>query len=302
MSDFYSEKLVSISDWIRFAYSQFRAAEVFCGHGYGDQWDESVGLVLQSLSLPWDFDQSLWSSRLTDSEAKLIAQRIERRVVDRVPLAYLTGEAWFCELPFKVDERVLVPRSPIAELIQSGFEPWLAQEPQRVLDLCTGSGCIGIACAYEFLDANVVLSDVSEDAIAVAEQNVTRHDLNDRVQIVRSDVFSEMDDAEHLKFDLIVSNPPYVDAEDIASMPQEYHAEPALGLGSGDDGLDITRQILKNAARFLNPGGLLVIEVGNSWVALEQAYADFPFTWVDFERGGHGVCVISYDELNNYCW
>ncbi|MCP4465779.1 MAG: 50S ribosomal protein L3 N(5)-glutamine methyltransferase [Halieaceae bacterium] len=227
-------------------------------------------------------------------DAVLVAL-IERRCKERLPLPYLTGEAWFAGLSFSVDERVLIPRSPIAELIERGFEPWLAnQSVASILDLCTGGGCIGIACAHYFEEAAIDLADLSDDALAVAADNIARYELQQRVSTIQSDLFSAL---QGRSYDLIVSNPPYVDTEDLASMPAEYQHEPALALGSGADGLVLPRRILREAPRHLNDGGLLVVEVGNSGIALEQAFPGVAFTWVEFERGGHGVFVFSREEL-----
>jgi ribosomal protein L3 glutamine methyltransferase len=233
-------------------------------------------------------------ARLIRAERERVVANIQRRISERIPAAYITGQAWFAGMPFVVDERVLVPRSPIAELIQKQFSPWLDEAPQQILDLCTGSGCIGIACAYAFPDAEVQLSDISFDALAVAEENILQHGLEDRVFALQSDLFENL---QGQRFDLIVSNPPYVDAEDMASLPQEYHAEPELGLASGVDGLDFTRRLLGGVLDYLSDNGVLVVEVGNSWPALEAAYPQLPFTWVEFERGGHGVFVLTAADL-----
>lgn len=290
-----SRELETVRDYLRWIISRFNDAGLYYGHGTDNAQDEAWYLVCGALKLPFDLDGRLLDGRLTEAERQQLEQLVERRISERVPVAYLVGEAWFAGLPFNVDERVLVPRSPLAELIDVGFQPWLGDvEPEHILDLCTGSGCIGIACAFAFPEARVVLSDVSADALAVARSNIERHSLSDRVTALQSDVFAGL---EAQCFDLIVSNPPYVDAEDLAGMPAEYQAEPALGLGSGDDGLDITRRILQQAAGHLNEGGLLVVEVGNSGRALDEAFPELPLTWVEFERGGHGVFVISKDDL-----
>ena len=290
-----SRELETVRDYLRWIISRFNDAGLYYGHGTDNAQDEAWYLVCGALKLPFDLDGRLLDGRLTEAERQRLEQLVERRISERVPVAYLVGEAWFAGLPFNVDERVLVPRSPLAELIDVGFQPWLGDvEPEHILDLCTGSGCIGIACAFAFPEARVVLSDVSADALAVARSNIERHSLSDRVTVLQSDVFAGL---EGQCFDLIVSNPPYVDAEDLAGMPAEYQAEPALGLGSGDDGLDITRRILQQAAGHLNEGGLLVVEVGNSGRALDEAFPELPLTWVEFERGGHGVFVISKDDL-----
>lgn len=277
-------------------------SELAYGHGFDNAWDESVYLVLQTLNLPWDFDERYWQSRVTDDEARALFSAIERRIEERVPTAYITGMGWFAGLPFKVDERVLVPRSPIAELIHHRFMPWMTHEPTAIMDLCTGSGCIGIACAEAFPDAEVALLDISEDALSLANENIELHGLGDRVKAYKSDVFSALDQSYEQAYDLIVTNPPYVDAQDINDMPAEFHQEPMLGLAAGHDGLDIVKVILREAGQYLSADGLLVVEVGNSWVALEAHYPDVPFTWVDFEQGGHGVFVMSAAELKSREW
>lgn len=293
-----SNELFTIRDYLRWGISEFGRAGLFFGHGTDNAYDEARVLVSHVLNLPFDFEADLFDARLTLDERQSILRLLARRIEERVPAAYLTKEAWFAGLSFYVDERVLVPRSPIAELIAQDFEPWLSGvSPQRILDLCAGSGCIGIACAYQFEEASVDLADISLDAINVADINIARHELSDRVRAVQSDVFELLVGEQ---YDLIVSNPPYVDAEDLADMPAEYHREPALGLASGSDGLDITRQILRHAADHLNTGGVLVVEVGNSCVALDEAFPTVPFMWLEFERGGHGVFVMSKEQLLEY--
>lgn len=293
------QQLHTIRDYIRWAASRFEQAQLFYGHGTDNAWDDASALVLQSLYLPWDVNPDTLSARLTLTEKELLVERIELRLSKRTPVPYLTGQAWFCGLKFVVNEKVLIPRSPIAELIENGFEPWLAASPRRVLDMCTGSGCIGIACAYAFEWAEVDLSDICAEAIAVAEQNIIQHQLQDRVKAIQSDCF---DGIAAGAYDLIVSNPPYVNTEDLAAMPAEFHNEPSLALGSGDDGLDFSRRFLTQAADFLSDEGILVLEVGNSWPSLEAAFPKLPFTWVEFERGGHGVLVLSKQDLvNNIC-
>ncbi|ARU57327.1 ribosomal protein L3-specific protein-(glutamine-N5) methyltransferase [Oleiphilus messinensis] len=286
--------LNTIGDFVRFALSRFNQAELFYGHGTDNALDEALLLVLQSLHLPWDLDKALYSGSLTQVEKTLLLERLDKRVIARVPTAYLLGEAWFMGLPFHVDERVLVPRSPIAELIEKYFYPWAPQEPvERVLDLCTGSGCIGIACAVQFEDAQVDLVDISTDALDVARSNIARHHLGDRVRAIQSDLFDQISD----RYDIIVSNPPYVDQQDLSTMPEEFGHEPVLGLEAGNDGLDLVRFILKHAAAHLTNSGILVVEVGNSWIALEETYPEIPFTWIEFEHGGGGVFVLTRDDL-----
>lgn len=292
------QQLHTLRDYIRWAVSQFTRAQVYFGHGTDNALDESLRLVLHTVSVPLDCYAQLLDAVLTEQERIDTIKQVQRRVVDRVPVPYLTGEAWFAGSSFYVDERVLIPRSPIAELIECGFSPWLTPQPvNRILDLCTGGGCIGIACAEYFDQAQVDLSDVSSDALQVAQKNIERFALQQRVRTVESDLF---DNLTGQTYQLIVSNPPYVDAKDLASMPAEYHHEPSIALGSGVDGLTITRQILSKASQYLSEDGLLVVEVGNSAVALEQAYPQVAFTWPQFERGGHGVFVFSKAELEGY--
>ena len=291
------EQLHTIIDWIRFASSQFQSNQLYYGHGTDNPWDEAVLLVTASLHLPFDITPQQAECRIIADEKALLAERIHRRVEERIPVAYLINEAWFAGMPFYVDERVLVPRSPLAELLDNRVSPWLdGSEPARVLDLCCGSGCIGIASLQQFQEAQLDLADLSEDALDVAQINVERYGLYDQVAVIKSDLFSNLQG----QYDLILSNPPYVDAEDLADMPQEYHHEPAMGLGSGDDGLDITRRILAEAPDYLSDNGVIVVEVGNSWINLEAAFPQVPFTWVSFENGGDGVFVFTKAELERY--
>lgn len=290
----YLQDLQTVRDFIRWGASRFHEANLFFGHGTDNAWDEAVFLVLSAIHLPPDSDARILDARLTRTEKQRVAMYLERRVNERIPAPYITGEAWFAGLPFKVDERVLIPRSPIAELIEQGFEPWLAHEPARILDLCTGSGCIGIACAMAFPEARVDLSDISGDALVITQGNIDRHQLGDRVRAVQSDLFAELREE---RYDLIVSNPPYVDAQDFVVMPAEYQHEPELALVSGADGLDFTRRLLREAPRHLEPHGVLVVEVGNSAAALDSAFPELPVTWLEFERGGFGVFVISREQL-----
>jgi len=288
------ENLITIGDFIRCGAETFDEEGLFFGHGTDNAWDESLALVLFSLSLPWDSDSTILEQPLSTEEKADITRLFNRRIKELVPAPYLTGEAWFAGFKFNVDPRVLIPRSPIAELIEAQFQPWLVKLPKSILDLCTGSGCIGIACAHYFPDANVTLSDISTDALAVAEENIFLHQLVNRVSTVHSDMFSGL---ESRRFDLIVTNPPYVDAEDLAEMPREYHHEPEIGLASGTDGLDFTRQLLLEAGEHLNEQGILVVEVGNSSTALEEAFPHVPFMWLEFERGGHGIFLLTAEQL-----
>jgi len=290
-------RLRTLRDHIRWAVSRFHAENLFFGHGTDNAWDEARQLVLGALHLPYEVADSYLDCRLEDDERAHVQALLRRRILERVPVAYLLGEAWFCGMPFVVDERVLVPRSPIAELIQQSFEPWLAAEPARILDLCTGSGCIGIAAAHAFPNAEVVLADLSFDALEVANLNIERHDLEDRVFTVQGDGFEGL---PNQRFDLILSNPPYVDAEDFADMPEEFQHEPAMGLACGDDGLDLVRRMLAEAADHLTERGTLIIEVGNSQVHVEALYPEVDFTWLEFAHGGHGVFLLSASQCREH--
>ncbi len=292
------DELLTIRDFVRWGVSCFNQGEVVLGHGYDDPWDEAVALVLHAVHLPWDIDPAVQDARLTRLEKLRVVELFKSRVIDRVPTAYLTGTGWFAGMPFKVDSRALIPRSPIAELIERQFEPWI--EPgsvESILDLCTGNGCIGIAAAMAFPDAVVDCVDLSEDALDLAEQNVGMYELEGRVNLVFSDLFEALDGRT---YDVILSNPPYVDAHDMDILPEEYHHEPQMALAAGQDGLDIVRRMLPELSRHLNPGGIAVIEVGNSWPALEEAYPGVPFTWLEFERGGFGVFLLTKEEADRY--
>jgi ribosomal protein L3 glutamine methyltransferase len=287
--------LVTLRDCLRWAASEFHLAGLFYGHGHASAWDEAVALTLGALHLPWDVDPAVLEARLLPMERGRIVSLVRERITTRRPLPYLLGEAFFAGFPFEVDERVLIPRSPIAELIEHGFAAWFPEEPPaRVLDLCTGSGCIGIATALHLPSCEVDLGDVSEEALAVARANITRYDLGERVRAVHSDLFAVLPGG----YDLIVSNPPYVDARDLATMPAEFRHEPALALGAGADGLDIVRRILREARAHLTERGVLIVEVGNSDRHLEAAFPEVPFLWLEFERGGQGVFALTADELD----
>lgn len=290
------DELLTIQDLLRWSVSRMNESEIYFGHGTDNSWDEARLLVTHALSLPWQLDNSWLSARVTRAEREAVLALVTERIQSRTPAPYLIGEAWFCGLPFVVDERVLIPRSPIGQMIEQGFAPWWqgAGTPGRILDLCTGSGCIGIACARQFEDATVELLDISAEALEVAEENIQRHELEDRVVALQSDLFSAADG----RYDLIVSNPPYVDAYDMATLPQEYHHEPELALAAGDDGLDLVRRMFAVARDYLTDDGLLVVEVGNSWPALVEAYPQLPFEWPEFERGGHGVLVLQARDLD----
>lgn len=292
-----AEQLLTVRDLVRWGASRFARAGIYFGHGTDNAIDEALALVRHGLALDHTLIVEFYDARATLAERRAIVELFEQRANERIPVPYLTGEAWFAGIPFHVDERVLIPRSPIAELIEANFAPWLPTPPRHVLDLCTGGGCIGIACALHNDDATVVLSDISADALAVALENIELHDVGDRVQIVESDLFAALNGE---RFDLIVSNPPYVDAPDMDALPDEYRHEPELALAAGGDGLDIVRRILGAAAAHLTDEGALIVEVGNSWVALEEAFPTVPFTWIEFERGGHGVFLLTRAQLDEH--
>ncbi|EKO3468859.1 50S ribosomal protein L3 N(5)-glutamine methyltransferase [Vibrio fluvialis] len=287
-------ELHTLQDMIRWTVSRFNAANLFYGHGTDNAWDEAVQLILPTLYLPIDVPPHVLNSRLTSSERLRVVERVIKRIKDRTPVAYLTNKAWFCGLEFFVDERVLVPRSPIGGLIQAQFEPWLVNEPTRIMDLCTGSGCIAIACAHAFPDAEVDAIDISADALQVAEQNIQDHGLEQQVFPIRSDLFRDLPKEQ---YDIIVTNPPYVDQEDMNSLPDEFKHEPELGLAAGTDGLKLVRRILANAPHYLTEKGILVCEVGNSMIHLMDQYPHIPFTWLEFENGGHGVFLLTREQL-----
>lgn len=292
-------ELQTMRDYVRWAASRFQEAGLVFGHGTDNALDEAAALVLHTLHLPMDLSAPWWESRLTAGEAESIAARVRRRIVERLPLAYLIREAWFAGLSFYVDERVLVPRSPISEAIQRQFEPWLdPQQVSRVLDIGTGSACIAIACAYAFADAEVDAVDVSADALEVARINVERHQLRERVSLFQSDLFEEL--PADRKYDLIVSNPPYVDALDMRNLAPEFRHEPRLGLEAGEDGLDIVRRILLEALSRLTDQGILVVEVGNSAPALEAAFPRVPFMWLEFEHGEGEVFLLTAEQLRSH--
>ena len=270
--------------------------QCFYGHGTDNAWDEAVAAFMHISEFDYAGVEILHEPFALE-HIERFEDFINRRAFDKVPMPYLTGTAWFCGHKFHVSPDTLIPRSPIAELIQSDFRPWLLETPNRILDLCCGSGCIGIAAALFNESAKAVLTDISADAMGVAEKNIQRYGLESRVSAIQSDLFENVSSEP---FDLILCNPPYVDAKDLSEMPREYHHEPAIALESGEDGLDLTRRILGLASQYLSDTGALVLEVGNSWVHLEAAYPNVPFTWIEFEYGGQGVCVLTKKELEQY--
>ncbi|VAW67905.1 Ribosomal protein L3 N(5)-glutamine methyltransferase, partial [hydrothermal vent metagenome] len=266
--------------------------------GMSSALDEVVYLCLFAVHLPHNFSASYFDCALTQEEKQVVFDLLKRRIEEKLPASYLTGEAWFAGLPFIVNENVLVPRSPIAELIEKQFTPWVETEAvENILDLCCGSGCIGIACAYAFDWAYVDMVDISSAAIEVAEENIQRHELDERVSVIKSDLFQNVPQRH---YDIIVSNPPYVDAQDMANLPDEYLHEPELGLAAGEDGLELVIPMLQQAREYLTDQGILIVEVGNSQYALQEAYPHVPFCWLDFERGGSGVFLLTAEQLDEF--
>ena len=287
--------LITVEQALKWVHQCFDSADLFYGHGTNNSWDEACFLVLTVAELPVDADESVLSHPLTEAQSQRIQAITEQRIATRKPLPYLLNEAWFAGMKFYVDERVLVPRSPLAEVIATQCQPWCQTEKvTRILDLCTGSGCIAIAFAKAFPQAKVDATDLSADALAVAEKNRHLYGVQDQLTLYQADVFEGLP-PQH--YDLIVSNPPYVDTEDFAAMPAEYQQEPEMGLASGADGLDVTRRILEQAKSYLSEQGVLIVEVGNSWPALEAAYPQLPFTWLEFAHGGDGVFLLTRDML-----
>ena len=289
-----SAELATIIDLIRYGASRFGAAGLTFGHSYDNALDESTQLVLHELHLPHDLNPVYGQARVTAEEKAAVLALFDRRIHERIPAAYLTGEAWFAGLSFRTDPRALVPRSPIAELIEAGFQPWLGDlEVHRALDLCTGSGCIAIAMAHYSPDWSVDAADLSDDALALAEENTLRlHTPN--VRLVKSDLFGALFGQT---YDLIVSNPPYVTHDEVAALPPEYAHEPELGLRAGEDGLDLALKILRDAPTHLNEGGVLIVEVGESEGALVDLLPEIPFAWIEFKVGPMGVFAVGRDDL-----
>ncbi|MDD5297060.1 MAG: 50S ribosomal protein L3 N(5)-glutamine methyltransferase [Rhodocyclaceae bacterium] len=288
--------LLTVRDWLRYAVSRFQAAGLFFGHGTENAYDEAAYLILHTLHLPLNRLEPFLDARLLPSEQAALAEIIRRRVEERIPAAYLTQEAWLGDFPFYVDERVIVPRSYFAELLEHGLSPWV-EEPESlesVLDLCTGSGCLAILMAHAFPHAHVDATDISAAALEVARRNVDDYGLQDRIELLESDVFSALGDR---RYDLILSNPPYVTAPAVAGLPPEYLHEPELALGSGEDGLDVVRTILAQAHKHLKPDGILAVEVGHNRDIVESAFPDLAFTWLDTEHAEGKIFLLREDQL-----
>ena len=290
--------LSTIRDYIRWAATEFTKAELYFGHGTATALDEAAALVLHTIKQPYNLSEFYLQATLLPEERLNIFNVVQQRIEKRVPSAYLTNEAIFAGLSFYVDERVLVPRSPIAELIEQRFAPWVDEDNVvRILDLCTGSGCIAIACAYAFHHALVDAVDLSEDALAVAEINVEKHAMLESVTLYQSDLFSQLPPA---RYDIIVSNPPYVAIEEWQNLPKEYHAEPEMGFTGGESGLDLVLKILVQAPDYLTEQGILIVEVGSSAETLQRIFPDIPFYWLEFERGGDGVFLLTAQQVRDY--
>lgn len=282
--------LNSVEDALIWGQNRLQDDNVYLGHGFDNAWDEALALLLHVMELSWDADNSLLQEKLTIEQAKYFKSLIGKRVYDGIPVAYLVNEAWFMHLPFYVSKAVLIPRSPLAELVEKRFDLWFRKAPEHILDLCTGSACIAIACAYYIENAQVDACDISAEALAVAQHNVQKFELDKRVRLLCSDLFEQLPQKQ---YQLIISNPPYVDAEDMAALPKEYLHEPAIALEAGEDGLLLVKRILEQAWDYLDDEGVLIVEVGNSQDALMEHYPHLPFLWLDFDRGGHGVFALS---------
>ncbi|MDH5386904.1 MAG: 50S ribosomal protein L3 N(5)-glutamine methyltransferase [Gammaproteobacteria bacterium] len=293
-----AEELITLRDCIRWAVSAFNAAELTYVQGMATALDEAVYLCLAALKLPPDFGENYFDCKLTLAERKAVLAYYQQRIEQKKPAAYITNEAWFAGLSFYVDERVLIPRSPFAELIHEQFQPWVMdEEVHNILELCTGSCCIAIACAHAFENANVVASDISADALAVAEINRHNYGLEDRLELVQSDLFENVPNRH---YDLIVSNPPYISELEMTELSDELKLEPALGLVAGERGLDVVIPMLQQARKFLSDNGVLVVEVGYSWTELEAVLPKVPFVWLDFEYGGDGVFMLTAEQLSTH--
>jgi ribosomal protein L3 glutamine methyltransferase len=292
-------ELSTLRDLMRFSVSRFTEAKLFFGHGTDNAWDEAAYLLLHTLHLPIDRLDPFMDARLTSDERAAALSMVERRIKERLPAAYLTNEAWLGDYRFYVDERVIVPRSHIAELLREQFSPWI-EDPWavgRVLDLCTGSACLAILAAEAFPEALIDAVDLSGDALAVAQRNVDDYGLASRIKLIQSDAFTGI---QGQRYDVILSNPPYVNSESMAALPEEYRREPQLALASGEDGLDFTRIILREATNHLNPEGVLVVEIGHNRDELEDAFPETPFTWLDTSAGDQHVFMLRCEDLPGF--
>ena len=289
-------ELVTVRDWLRYAVTRFNRAGCFYGHGLQDAYDEAVYLILNTLALPLDRLEPFLDACIPGDEREDILEVIEKRAVDRLPAAYITGEAWLGEFRFEVDKRVIIPRSYFAELLHDGCSPWV-QDPDAVtaaMDMCTGSGCLAILMAFAFPNAEIVAVDISQDALDVAAANIAAYGLEDRIRLVKSDGFAQVPEQ---RFDFILSNPPYVTREAMDALPAEYLHEPGLALGSGEDGLDLVRKLLADAPRYLAPEGLLAIEVGHNREIVEEAFPTLSPTWLSAPSGDDKIFILEAGQL-----
>ncbi|WP_298597211.1 50S ribosomal protein L3 N(5)-glutamine methyltransferase [Zoogloea sp.] len=289
-------ELVTVRDWLRYAVTRFNRAGCFYGHGLQDAYDEAVYLILHTLALPLDRLEPFLDACIPGDEREDILEVIEKRAVDRLPAAYITGEAWLGDFRFEVDKRVIIPRSYFAELLQDGFSPWV-QDPDAVtaaMDMCTGSGCLAILMAFAFPNAEIVAVDISQDALDVAAANIAAYGLEDRIRLVKSDGFAQVPEQ---RFDFILSNPPYVTREAMEALPAEYLHEPGLALGSGEDGLDLVRKLLADAPRYLAPEGLLAIEVGHNRAIVDAAFPALSPTWLTAPSGDDKIFILEAGQL-----
>jgi len=291
-----TQKLRSINDYLHFAVSQFDQAELFFGHGSSNAYDEAAYLILHTLNLPLDQLQPFLNKHPNKDEQDQLLNIIQQRIEKRIPAAYLTHQAWLGDFNFYVDERVIIPRSFIAELLFEQLSPWISEPDNisNVLDMCTGSGCLAILAAHAFQNAYIDAADLSADALAVAERNIADYELQSRINLIESDLFTKLNSKQ---YDLIISNPPYVDAKSVSALPQEYLHEPKLALGSGNDGLDATRIILKHASQYLTENGILIVEIGHNRDVLEAAYPKLPFIWLDVSSGDQFVFMLHKNDL-----
>ncbi len=291
-------ELTTIRDWIRWCLSCFHEHQITLGQGTDDYWDEAVALVLQAVHLSPDTDPRVLDAQLTFAEREKIQHWLTQRVEQRRPLAYISGQAWLAGRKFYVNEQVLIPRSPIVEWLSMQGAPWVeSDQVYRILDLCTGSGSLAILSAEAFPEAQIDAVDISAEALAVAQKNVAAYQLEGQIELIQSDVFSAL--AGH-RYDLIISNPPYIGAEEMAGLPAEFKAEPTLALAAGKDGLDIVAKILAQAADYLTDHGVLIVEVGNTQEEVDAAYPNLPLTWLDFEQGGSGVFLLTAEQCKNF--
>ncbi|MCF7528859.1 50S ribosomal protein L3 N(5)-glutamine methyltransferase [Neisseria lisongii] len=290
-----AQELSTVRDLLRFTVSRFNDAGLFFGHGSDNAHDEAAYLILHTLNLPLDSLEPYLDAKLLQHEKEEILSLVKRRVTEHIPVAYLTNQAWQGDFDFYVDERVIVPRSFIYELLGDALTPWIEHDElvHRALDLCTGSGCLAIQMAHHYPAAEIDAVDLSLDALEVAAVNVEEYGLESRINLIHTDLFEGLEGT----YDLIVSNPPYVDAESVAELPDEYLHEPELALGSGEDGLDATREILLQAAKFLNPRGVLLVEIGHNRDVLEAAYPELPFTWLETSGGDGFVFLLTREQL-----